>query len=832
MTLIPRRLWQYLSAVGILAVSYFGSAVLATSIPGLDLNILPFGPPAGIALGGMLLCGARVWPGIAIAAFLFTQSHGIPFAVSVGVAIASVLQAYLGKYLLDRVKFHPALERLRDVVCLLFLGCIVSTLVSATLAIGMLCVAQIKSWSDFSDLWLLAWIENGIGVVLVTPVILVWRNLPRINPQSQTWYVLARTLEAGISTLLLLAICWLVFCSRTRIYVADYPLEYLPFPLVMWIALRFEQKGTVLANLLVASMAIWGIARESGPFLKHANTTTQAILSLQIFMAAIATSALILGSVTARRRIAETLLREEEARLANAQRIAQLGNWDLDLDRQKLLWSDEIYRILGEPPQGFPPSHQDFLKYVHHSDRKAVRNAFIDAVTRHQPYSLEYRVQRSDGEERVVHEQSEIILPRITGTVQDITPRIRAEAALRASEERFSKAFQASPLGISITTRTEGRFLDVNESLLRLLGYSRQEVLGQTSAQLGLWLTEGSSRSEAMEILNQNGSVSNLEIKFRTKSGDIRDGSLSMEPIEIEGQQCILTMIGDITERKRADEFRKAKEAAEAANYAKSAFLANMSHELRTPLNAIIGYSEILQEDAQDLGQEDFIPDLQKIHGAGKQLLALISDILDLSKIEAGRMSLEVDAFEIRTIIWEVVSTIEPAIDKNANTLELNCPEAIGQMSTDMTKLRQILLNLLSNAAKFTHGGQITLTVKRQNTLPTEATCANHLHPSPPSSDSPGLEWIVFQVTDTGIGMNAEQLAQVFQPFTQADASTTRKYGGTGLGLTISQKFCQMMGGDISVASELDRGSKFTIWLPAMVSKVEESPASEVVSES
>jgi signal transduction histidine kinase/CheY-like chemotaxis protein len=240
-----------------------------------------------------------------------------------------------------------------------------------------------------------------------------------------------------------------------------------------------------------------------------------------------------------------------------------------------------------------------------------------------------------------------------------------------------------------------------------------------------------------------------------------------------------------------------AKEAAEQANRTKSAFLANMSHELRTPLNAIIGYSEMLQDEARDLRQGEFIPDLKKIHAAGQHLLALINDVLDLSKIEAGKMELYLEDFDLVSLVRDVESTIQPLVEKNGNLLESRLVGDLGGMHADVTRVRQVLFNLLSNASKFTERGNVSLEVSRER--------------------SDGMDWVLFRVADTGIGMTPEQLGRLFQAFSQADVSTSRKYGGTGLGLVISRRFCQMMGGDITVTSEYGKGSIFTARLPVRV---------------
>jgi len=293
---------------------------------------------------------------------------------------------------------------------------------------------------------------------------------------------------------------------------------------------------------------------------------------------------------------------------------------------------------------------------------------------------------------------------------------------------------------------------------------------------------------------------------FNTMLSEIQQRDTALQSTNGELKTRTQELEEEVFQRKQAqDELFKAKHAAEEANRAKSTFLANMSHELRTPLNAIIGYSEMLEEETRDSGKIENVQDLKKIQSAGKHLLALINDVLDLSKIEAGKMGLHLETFDVSQVIEEMVTTLQPAAAKNANSIHVHLAENVGAMKADITKVRQILYNLLSNACKFTDHGTISVDVDQIKV----------------GED----EWIQFRVSDTGIGISAKQKENLFHEFAQADASIARKYGGTGLGLAITHRFVQLMKGQINVESEPEKGAIFTVQLPTQIAIDTTEPA-------
>jgi PAS domain S-box-containing protein len=376
----------------------------------------------------------------------------------------------------------------------------------------------------------------------------------------------------------------------------------------------------------------------------------------------------------------------------------------------------------------------------------------------------------------------------------------RRFSALGASEERLRLIINTA-MDAVITVNADGLITNWNSEAEEIFGWSAQEALSQKLSELIMPRQYQGDHDRDLERFLRAGGE--LTARQRTETtAQHRDGNefpveMAISPVRFDGQWIFSIFIRDIRERKRTQkELLDAKEAAEEANRAKSIFLANMSHELRTPLNAIIGYSEMLEEETEGLGKETVVGDLQKIQSAGKHLLALINDILDLSKIEAGKMILHLETFDVAQMIGEIVSTMQPAAAKNASSVQVNVAN-VREMHADLIKVRQILLNLLSNACKFTDHGVISLNVGRQVI--------------------DGRDWLQFEVGDTGIRMTPLQTKKLFKEFSQVDTSVSRRYGGTGLGLAITNRFIQMMRGTIEVESEAGRGSTFTVRRPAEV---------------
>ncbi|MCP4699314.1 MAG: PAS domain S-box protein [Gammaproteobacteria bacterium] len=469
-----------------------------------------------------------------------------------------------------------------------------------------------------------------------------------------------------------------------------------------------------------------------------------------------------------------------------AEQIADSGEHGLFALRKKFLWEeayrgilvkeiDEIFHLLRKHNDRIQESSRHFSGMV----SRHIETAFF-AIGEHLVF--------------VGILASAVFLVLVIIIVRTVRWQV---GALEAGERR-NRLIVDTALDAMIGMNENGKVIGWNRRAESAFGRSRAEALGRPLYNLIIPKRFQQAHNKALErFRNSGGRLLSLRMETVAQHRDGHEFPVELSVVSYrygEGY-AFSAFMRDITQRKQAqDTLEGARKAAEEANLAKSRFLANMSHELRTPLNAIIGYSEILLEDVEDAGLNESSADLEKITLAGRHLLALINDVLDISKIEAGNMALHNEEFDVAVLARQITGTVHPLIDKKGNLLQVRCADSIGKMYADLTKVRQILLNLLSNAAKFTKEGTIVLEFVR----------ISEEHD----------EWMIFRVSDTGIGIAPEKVSMLFQVFTQADASSTRQYGGTGLGLVICKRFAEMMGGSISVESEPNRGTAFQVHLP------------------
>jgi PAS domain S-box-containing protein len=454
--------------------------------------------------------------------------------------------------------------------------------------------------------------------------------------------------------------------------------------------------------------------------------------------------------------------------------------------------SDEI----GDLAQSFESMRQSLSGVV--NDLQAER-ALLEQRVEERTHELNELLAKQE-------EQNETLESRNSELLEVQRQLENSGKELEASRKRIDSILHASPDAI-IVIDPKGVIVLANQSTTKAFGYTSYELIGHKVNKLmpDAVAVEHDSYLERLEWGREPHLIGkgSREVEARRRDGTVFPADLTLAMADTEGGRLYVGILRDITQRKSMEaEIIAAMERAKEANEAKSAFLANMSHELRTPMNAIIGYAEILREDAEDEENEAIIPDLDKIISAGKHLLSLINDVLDLSKIESGKMELYLEDFAIADTVNEVASTVQSLVAKNNNQLEIVLEDGLGSMHADMTKVRQMLFNLVSNAAKFTHEGTITIDVASRN-------------------EARGRR-ILMRVRDTGIGIPAHKLEHIFEEFTQADDSTTRNYGGTGLGLALVRNFAEMMGGDIHVDSVEGEGSTFTIDLPLHVIDLEQ----------
>ncbi|HEY9909182.1 MAG TPA: MASE1 domain-containing protein [Thermosynechococcaceae cyanobacterium] len=578
---------KYLGTVVAIAFAGFASAKLAVALPNLS-NAPPLWCPAGIALAVLLLYGRHVWIGVALGILLFELSRGNSWSGATIAATGSTLAAVGASALLQAFKFRSSLRTVRDVLGFVVVAAVLAPIVNASLR-TLTGTTGLEPWGVGAQ-WGRVWLGDGLGVLVFAPLLLSWlgrsipvgemfrRGLPLLLRQQ-----LVEMLAWGA---LLMGVSWTVFHSPRQAAIAYYPLEYLPFPLIVWAALRLGQRGTVLGGLIVSSVAVWGMAEGSGPFLaKSGGDGVQAVLLLQAFIGVMTTMGLVLAAAVAERQQAEDLLRKREASLLNAQRIAQLGNWDLDLcpcnpgaaiASPHLQWSDELYRILGRVPGEILPSLEEFLQAVHPEDRPQLQRAVQQAIVDRVPYHLNYRIVQPGGAERLVSEQVEISPTGMTGTVQDITVRKQAEMALRESEAQFRVVAETAACAFMIYQGSRLRY--ANPATERITEYSCAELLERDFWDLAHPDFRSLVRQRGLGRQRGDAVPSRYEIKILTKSGQERWIDFTAGVVELQGQPAGMATAYDVTDRKAAE--AKLRQAA-----SRERLLAQMSLRIRRSLN-------------------------------------------------------------------------------------------------------------------------------------------------------------------------------------------------------------------------------------------------------
>jgi len=489
--------------------------------------------------------------------------------------------------------------------------------------------------------------------------------------------------------------------------------------------------------------------------------------------------------ITERKKMEEAL-QKSEARLAEAQQLARLGFWEWDLISGEERCSEELWQILGLSPKKTFFTHELFERAIHPADSNTVLNAFEQAITEDKHYDLVFRIVRSDNTIHYIHALGRLIrdakgkIQRFIGTAQDITERKSAEEALRASEQYRRTLIEEALIGLVLIDNT-GTFIEVNSTFAKMIGYMPEEIIGQTPAE---YIEEDRKQ---IQLLKSSKRFGPYEKEYIRRNGQRIPVRVSGLLIEHKGQPFAWTNVENITIQKHTEEvLRNAKEAADAANHAKSTFLANMSHELRTPLNGILGYTQLFKLD------KTLTPDQQQginiIHRSGEHLLNLINDILDLSKVEAGRIELQETDFNFKSFIDGIIYLFKMRAQQRNIIFDYeplsHLPHTV---HADETRLRQILVNLLGNAVKFAQQ-RVTLKIGYH------------------------LRKICFQIEDDGVGIADSDLEKIFLPFQQV-GNKNYKIQGTGLGLSITKKLVTMMYGNIQVESVLGKGSIFWVEL-------------------
>lgn len=782
--------------MAILFAVYVATAHLGLKVDALGGFATLIWAPTGIALSTLLLFGYQLWPGIALAAFFVNVISGAPPLVACGMAAGNTLEAVLGAYFLNRaVGFEHSLARQKDVVALIAIAAVFSTLVSATIGVTSMVLGDVIPPTSFASTWRTWWTGDMLSDLIVAPLVLTWasRPLSKIN--------LRKTIEL-VALTGFLAVTTLSVFGESPIYptlpISQYP--FVMFPSMLWAAVRFGPKGSASVIFFISIMTILYTARGLGPFA--AGTLNDRLLDLHAFLGVISSTGMILAAAINERKDREqTLLKSDRIRTAIVENsldciitMDQDGMIrDFNPSAEKVFGyhrSEVVGRELAELilPRQLREDHRHGLATFNRTGESPSLNKRQELTGLHKdgteiPVEFTVTPVKVDGS------------TTFYGFLRDITERKEFEKKLLKQNERIKSVVDHVVDGI-ITINEHFRIETWNPAAKKIFGYDSEEVIGKNVDML---MPEPYHSQHDTYVANylRTGQAKIIgigrEVAGKRKDGSVFPMDLAVSEFKLGTQRFFTGIVRDITERKKnARDLLKAKEAAESANLAKSAFLANMSHEIRTPLGAVIGFSDLIIDPQIPASERaNFVAAIKR---NGELLSNIINDILDLSKVEAGKMQIDPREAALAEILTDTKTLLDLQAREKGIALDIevaaNTPEII---RTDPLRLRQILLNIIGNAIKFTTRGTVHVKIQRV-------------------SGTIGHDLLAFTIKDTGPGIRDDQLDKLFTPFSQADGTSKRKHGGTGLGLVLSKRLANLLGGDVQLTQTTpESGSTFTV---------------------
>lgn len=823
MAAIPMcKRWPPLAKIGALAALYTISAQFGFALAGANPNVTAYWPPTGIAVAALLLCGSRVWPGIALGAFIANVTHGANPFLALAFTVGNTLAPLASAAILRRLRFDTKLPRIKDVMLLLFVGAPVPMVISATFGTLSLVINGQVASSAFAHTWSVWWIGDTMGVVLVAPLLLSFMA-SRFRDSTLGKHPFE---AAGILALTL---------ATSEYTVRNGPgVRFVVLPVALWAAVRLEQQGAALIVALLATFGVVHAAHHAGPGLLDSNILVQqglnaTIAGMLLSFAAVArerrraqtelanfaaeleqrvaarTEDLAIANEqlereVAERRRTEDALRASENRLADAQRMSKLGSFEFDAQTHDIFWSEEMFHLYGLDPADGPPNSMAFFDIVRIDHRERVHATILEAMEKGTSVVHEYPIVSKDGTQKWVQAWLHVVLDDegsaryLRGTCQDITERKMAEEAKRASEQLFRALVSSAPDAVIVADR-HGKIVLSNEQTTALLGYEPNELLGRSVDLLlppEVREAHAHHRDEYLETAVRRPMGQGLELKARRKDGSSVPVDISLAPVDSGDRQLVFALMRDASERRRVEDALRSALAREheAADHlrkldqSKNAFLSAVSHELRTPLTAILGFAELLGEDEVRASDEMTTGLVERLNASATRLADLLSDLLDIDRLHRGILEPHRRPMVLRDIVERALVAIE--VGKHELTVDVDDVTVM----VDPAQTERIVENLVTNAVKYSRTG-------------------TKIHVEARADDTGGAN---IDVSDDGSGVPEDIRASIFEPFVRGDVGTFTQ--GTGIGLALVDRFARLHGGSASVTTSAMGGALFHVSLP------------------